>query len=69
MKKKLGFLENLTYYLGLIVSAFGIYKIYQVRKGLPQAMCPIETNRQYLILGVILLVISIILGLIKQRDK
>ncbi len=60
-------MEDICYYLGLLVSAFGLYKIYISRKGLPAGACPIDDNRPILILGISLFIISIVLGFIGDR--
>ena len=67
MEKKLKLIENISYYLGLVLAAFGLYKIYMSRKGLAPGMCPIDDNREYLIGGIIFLVISIGVGFYKDR--
>lgn len=66
MNDKLRKLEDITYYLGMIVSLLGIVLVYISRRNLPEGACPVDDYRYILITGIVLFVSSLIVGFIRS---
>lgn len=66
--KKLIKLSNILFTVAIIISLYGFYKIYEVRKHLPVGACPIEDNRPILYLGIFFMISSIIVSYIEDKS-
>lgn len=66
MNKKLGKINNLIFYIGLIVAVYGLYRSYINTKGLPPGVCPIENSRPILFIAIGLLILSTVLSYIQD---
>ncbi|MCR1952577.1 MULTISPECIES: hypothetical protein [unclassified Clostridium] len=67
--KKIIKLSNILFTIAIVVSLYGFYKIYEVRRDLPIGTCPIEDNRPILYLGIFLMISSIIVSYIEDRQS
>lgn len=55
--------------VGIVLSIYSMYKIYDSRKGLPPDTCPIENNNNLIIVTIIILISSLILSFIGDKIK
>lgn len=60
-------ISNWLFYLGILIGAFGYYKIYKIQAVLPPGVCPVNDNRWILFVGITFLVASVITALIYER--
>ena len=65
--KKIIKVSNILFAIAMVVSLYGFYKIYEVRKDLPMGACPIEDNRPILYLGILFMISSIIVSYIEDK--
>ena len=68
IKKRVNKISDYLMYSGVIVGVYGLYKVIVSRIGLPEGVCPITDNRGVLYLGMILLISSVILSFISDRE-
>lgn len=62
-------LEKISNYMmniGIILSLYGGYKVYDSRKDLPLGVCPIDSNNEILYLALGISTISIIISTISS---
>lgn len=69
MKKNLDKISDYIFYTGFLVAAYGFYKIYINRSGLPQGVCPVDDNRPILYVAIGMFLISLILYIIDDFQK
>lgn len=69
MDNKLKRIEDISYYLGMIVSLVGIVLVYMSRRNLPEGACPVDDYRYILITGIILFLVSLIMGFVRGRRE
>lgn len=69
MKKYVDRVSKYTFYAGILVAIYGLFKSFMDRRGLPPGVCPIEDNRPILYIGIVLLLISIVLDFVADREK
>lgn len=69
MNKNIYKISKYSFYGGILVAAYGLYKIYIDRRGLPLGACPIENNRPIMYIGIALLVISLVLDFVGDFEK
>lgn len=60
-------ISNWLFYLGILVGAFGYYKIYSVRASLPPGVCPVNDNRWILGVGIFMLLSSVVAAYVNDR--
>lgn len=69
MKDKLKVIEDLSYYLGMLVSVIGLGLVYLSRRNLPEGACPVDDYRYILITGIVLFLFSLLVGFIRSRKE
>lgn len=62
-------LSNVLFTVAIIISLYGFYKIYEVRKHLPVGACPIEDNRPILYVGIFFMISSIIVSYLEDTKS
>ena len=67
MKDKLKLIEDISYYGGMIISAIGLVLSLNARRGLAEGACPVEHYRNILITGIVLFLISLVVGFIRNK--
>lgn len=63
------FIENITYYAGLIISIVGLYLTFKARRGLPEGACPVENYSWVLITGIVLFLASMVFSFGNKDDE
>lgn len=69
MKKVLQWTEQITFYTGLLLAGYALFRIYLSRKGLPPGACPVDDNRIWINLAIACLVVSIILSFFQKKKS
>ncbi|MCF0149282.1 MAG: hypothetical protein HUJ77_12905 [Clostridium sp.] len=68
MKKLMNF-SNIIFIAAICTFIYGLYKIYAIRRVLPPGVCPIDSNRPILFIGVFLMLISILISYFEDKQK
>lgn len=62
-RKWIKYAENLLFFSGVGLGLYAIAKIYIIRSGLPEGVCPVTDNRPLMYAAVLLLLLSLVLSL------
>ena len=62
-------ISQILFYAGAGLSVFALIRTWLLNRGLPEGVCPIDPNRQFLYVALGLLAASLLLDVIFPRKK
>ncbi len=65
--KKLMNLSNIIFIAAICTFVYGLYKIYTIRQVLPPGVCPVDSNRPILFIGIFLMLLSILISYFEDK--
>lgn len=68
MKKLISF-SNIIFIASICIFIFGLYKIYTIRQMLPSGVCPVDSNRNILFIGIFFMILSILVSYFEDKVK
>lgn len=69
MKRFFRVLGSVTFVGALVSAAYALIRIYLARKGLPPGVCPVDNNRPWLYLTLVLIGVSLASSWFGERQK
>lgn len=69
MKINIKKISNYLMNIGIALSIFSFYVVYQTRKGLPPGVCPIEGHSNLLYLAIFISILGLVMSFITEKKK
>jgi hypothetical protein len=68
IKINLNKFSNLLFYIGILLGIIGYYRIYKAKIMLPPGICPIDNNREMIIIAAVMLLSSVIISFLYEGN-